>query len=471
MKISPRELREAQIPSKAFGFNQDVVDALLERAADTIEGLIEENRQLFEALERMRSEGRSEPVNDPFEGVQDVVAPEPEATQAPEPEVEETVAPAASIDENLLLSQMSEKEELINKTLLLAQKTADETLKTAKDQADKLVETAKANADELVASAQTDADELVASATAKAQSVTGTASEQAEKDLAEAQEKAQNMVAAAQGQAEELVASAEEKAESIHSEEREKFESLVAQLTQERAQLLSDIKILQDFDSEHRNKLREVVEKDLEVLVERESIDVGAIPELPTIKIEEKPKATNKKPKENKENEEVVAHSEMPVGSASFDEMLEETPVVEPASADDIDDEVLFSEEIEVEAIETVDSSPTPQKESAYDSGDPFAAFVDSPTVVEPAGEEIDELDAQVVEPAGSQVESSDSSPAFEPGAKGKSKKQDNLDDDDFFASLREAVADDAPLGPSEDDEDKDDDDEHGGKFKGLFKK
>ena len=57
MKISPRELREAQIPTKAFGFDRDVVDALLERAADTVESLIEENRQLFEALERLKSSG------------------------------------------------------------------------------------------------------------------------------------------------------------------------------------------------------------------------------------------------------------------------------------------------------------------------------------------------------------------------------------------------------------------------------
>ena len=41
------------------------------------------------------------------------------------------------------------------------------------------------------------------------------------------------------------------------------------------------------------------------------------------------------------------------------------------------------------------------------------------------------------------------------------------LDDDDFFASLREAVADDAPLGPSDGESDGDGD----GRFKGLFKK
>lgn len=433
MKISPRELREAQIPSKAFGFNQDVVDALLERAADTIEGLIEENRQLFEALERMRNEGSAEPMVDPFAGVQSAPEPAPEPEQVP-------VAPAASVDESLLMAQVSEKEELINKTLLLAQKTADETLKTAKDQADELVAAAQANAEELVAKAKEQADSL-----------SGEAKEKAEKELAEAQEKAQNMVAAAQGQADSLMADAQAKADQIHKEERDKFVALVTKLKAERAQLLSDIEILQKFDSEHRAKLREVVEKDLEILVEREKVDVGEVPVLPVVdEFDEFDEI------DSIEIEEVASATQSQVEPpASFDEMIAEP---EEVIEDIEEDEILVSEAIEIEEDVVEPATET----ASYTNEDPFAAFVDSPSVVSPAGLEDDE--PQVVAPAGDTVESSDSNDAFKPGKTNNQSHQENLDDDDFFASLREAVQDDAPLGPSDEEDD-------GGRFKGLFKK
>ncbi|HMS24661.1 MAG TPA: DivIVA domain-containing protein, partial [Acidimicrobiia bacterium] len=240
MKISPRELREAKIPSKAFGFNQDVVDALLERAADTIEGLIEENRQLFEALEQLRNEGTSAPMADLFNGVNMQAVAEPAGSPEPEvaaPAVEEAPPIAVPVS----AADMSEKEDLINKTLLLAQRTADETLTTAKAQAEELVSAAQAKADELVANAARDAENL-----------TGSAQEQAQKDLFAAQEQAQKLVTTAEAQAKELVSAAQAKADSIHAQERENFTALIEQLNAERVQLISDIQILQGFDQEHR---------------------------------------------------------------------------------------------------------------------------------------------------------------------------------------------------------------------------
>lgn len=434
MKISPRELREAQIPSKAFGFNQDVVDALLERAADTIEGLIEENRQLFEALERMRSEGVSAPISDPFQDVE---------MQSVDPSLTEVVAPAANIEVDQVRN--TEKEDLINKTLLLAQRTADETLKTAKDQAAEFVEIAQAKADELVKKASLDAENL-----------TGQAQEQAQADLAAAKQEAESLVTSAQTRADELVAAAQAQADAIHEGEREKFVALVAQLTQERAQLVSDIEILQTFDKEHRTKLRKIVEEDLQHLQEREHLDIGSLPELPKVDLIA-PIAPASAPAVESE---VVAHSEMSAPE-SFDEMINVAPpVVEPASESDADDDIVLGEGVVVDSYETRDLSGAGNGLN-FDA-DPFASFVDSPSVVEPAGGE-EVLDAQIVEPAGGQVESSSSTGTFDPGAQGKSSHA-KLDDDDFFASLREAVQDDAPLGPSDEDED-------GGNSKGIFKR
>lgn len=395
MKISPRELREAQIPSKAFGFNQDVVDALLERAADTIEGLIEENRQLFEALERLKTEGASAPVADPFAEVEPVAPPEP----MPEP-----AAVSVPVDQ----AAMSEKEELINKTLLLAQKTSDETLRTA-----------KAQAEEIVTNAQAQAQELVTNAKAEAETLTGAAREDAEKNVKAAEVQAQQLVADAQTRADDLVTKAQSEADAIHAKERETFVALVTQLKQEREQLLSDISILQGFDQEHRGKLRSAIESDLEKLQERPTIDVGTIPNLPEVE---------------SIVGEVVAQSKSEPPT-SFDEALVEEPV---AAAQELDDEVLETEEIDIEEAEVIAPAEEVEVVSAAEE-DPFAAFVDAD-------------DTQVVEPAGSQLDSSNSSVVFDPGPS-KPRDPSSMDDDDFFATLREAVQDDGPLGPAGDAE------------------
>lgn len=447
MKISPRELREAQIPSKAFGFNQDVVDALLERAADTIEGLIEENRQLFEALERLRSEGAATPA-DPFADVVPVAEPEPVP-------VVEAVAPAASIDESITKAEMSEKEDLINKTLLLAQKTADETLKTAKIQADELVATAQASAQELVEKATTDAEAL-----------TGSAREQADANLMAAQEQAQALLVTAQTEAEALVATAQEQADSVHKEERDKYVALMAKLSQQREQLVSDITLLQGFDLQHRSRLVSAIEEDLEKIQGREIIDVESIPELP--EVVEAPAPTKRKRSKTPAPEieaEVVAHSEMKVEEhATFDDMLGvDTPKVAPASP--VDEDILVADDFEADVVDEPTNTDIVAPAS-YSNDDPFAAFVDAP-VAEPASED-NIADAEVVSPAGAPVESAGSQNAFAPKTSGKKAKQEDIDDDDFFASLREAVHDDTPLGPSDDEDDKGDD---SGRFKGIFKK
>ncbi len=452
MKISPRELREAQIPSKAFGFNQDVVDALLERAADTIEGLIEENRQLFEALERLREEGRTDIVSDPFAGVQPVAPPEPDLP-IPEPE---TIAPASSIDENLMVAQLGEKEELINKTLLLAQKTADETLKTANEQAA-----------QLIADSEKQANELVSKAKENAELLTGEAKEKAQLQVEQAQKTADELVEKAKQEAQVLVQSAQDQADSIHAQERDNFVALVAKLTNERAQLLSDIEVLQGFDEEHRSKLKAIVEDDLVRLETRERINVGDIPALPIID-----EITVSSPSSNPSEEpQVIASSheepEEEPAPESFDEMLEDSPVVAPAQEEDVleaeIDEDVIEGVIEADLVEEVDeSNKITDSRQNYHGEDPFAAFVDASPVVAPAGDENADESPQVVNSADEKLDSSSSHSGFDPSGSKKSSHQRDLDDDDFFASLREAVADDAPLGPSDGDDDK---------FKGLFDK
>lgn len=435
MKISPRELREAQIPTKAFGFDRDVVDALLERAADTVEGLIEENRQLFEALERTQAEHAQ------AASVSEQIVAEPaqsfdEALGVPvEDEKVETPAPEPVISENVS-AQIAEKEDLINKTLLLAQKTADETIRTAKEEAD-----------ELVLSAETKAKEMVDQATAEAEHLTGSAKEEAELAISQAKDQAQQMVSSARTEATEIVEKAQVQANEMYKAETDKFVDLVERLSSEREQLVSDIEVLQNFDAEHRAKLTSLVEEDLSKLKTRETFKFDELPSLPDMtKILESAKQYDQPVVET------VAHSELPTGasvSLGDDAVLVEAHEVE-------EDLSVIHEDIELEDMS--DDGPSVVAPAGGPTSDPFADFVDSQVSSQ------DDDEQNVVAPAGS--EGGEKPKDFNPGLSMDSGKNKQLDDDDFFASLRDAVNDDAPLGDSSDD-----DDNGNGIFKNIFDK
>lgn len=455
MKISPRELREAQIPTKAFGFDRDVVDALLERAADTVEGLIEENRQLFEALERTQAEAAQAAQQAPvIQNVEQVVAEPAQSFDEAitgEPAPVPVAVPSGELEMSAAVNaQIAEKEALINKTLMLAQKTADETLRSAKEEAD-----------QLVLDSENKARELVEQATAEAEHLTGSAKEEAELALANAKDQAQQMVSSARTEATEIVEKAQIQANEMYKAETDRFVDLVERLTSEREQLVGDIEILQNFDSEHRAKLQALVEEDLSKLEARETFNFDELPQLPDM-----PKILEAAKKYEKPVVETVAHSELPSGETKSVSLGDDAVLVEAQevnSFDDVDDE-----DIEVEDISDDDSpnvvapaggsdkaTKTTKAKSA--SSDPFADFVDSQVSADR------EDSANVVAPAG---EPEKPAKDFNPGLSMDSQKNARLDDDDFFASLRDAVNDETPLGESSDD-----DGDSNGIFKNIFDK
>ena len=90
MEISPRELRDAEIPDSFRGYNRDTVDEFLERAAATIEALQERNRQLTERLQAALAAAETAAKQAPAPAPAPVPAPAPE----PAPVVVETPPPA-----------------------------------------------------------------------------------------------------------------------------------------------------------------------------------------------------------------------------------------------------------------------------------------------------------------------------------------------------------------------------------------
>lgn len=323
MEITPRELRDVEIRESLRGYNRDEVNELLERAAATLEAANERVRQLSERLSSASTEtGRTR-----------------------------------------------ETEDILHRTLLLAQRAADEA-------------------------------------------------------VAEATAKARQMVDDAEIQSRRVIAEAEADARRRGESERRRLEEEVVDLAHRRDTLLADVDALHRFESEYRERMVRVLEADLAALRTRPSTAPGSRPEPSEV--------------------EIPAVAEPPAAREA--ETPAPAPDATPAPAADIP------------------SAPVPQVPPA--PSEPAAAPAPTPPAAASSGEhepadgetETREVDVRSLFEAPAPANAS----APEANAAGNGAPLDLLasdaidpevlDDDAFFATLRDAVHDDAPLGPRADE-------------------
>src|SRR6476620_11196418 len=171
MDVTPRELRDIDIRERFGGYNRDDVDDLLERAAARIEGLEGQIRDL--------------------------------STRAEAGDVES--------------GKTRETEEMLHRTLLLAQRAADEA-------------------------------------------------------VAEAQTKARQILDDAESKSRSMVSEAETTARRQAETERRRLESEVLELGAKRDALVADVDALERFEQDYRVRLRRAVEADLEQLSSKGSV-------------------------------------------------------------------------------------------------------------------------------------------------------------------------------------------------------
>ena len=117
MDVTPQELRGSEIKDSWRGYDRDEVDDLLERAAVTIEGL---SQKVQDALSR----------------------PVPAAAPVAAPAPAEVPLPSSRDDADML-----------QRTLLLAQRAADDAVNEAQARARQLLEESEAKAQSLVSDA------------------------------------------------------------------------------------------------------------------------------------------------------------------------------------------------------------------------------------------------------------------------------------------------------------------------------
>jgi cell division initiation protein len=359
MDVTPQELRSSEIKDSWRGYDRDEVDDLLERAAVTIEHL---TQQVHE------STGRPVP------------------------------AAAAATPSEVPLPSSREDAEMLQRTLLLAQRAADDAVN-------------------------------------------------------EAQARAKQMLDESEAKAQALVSDAEATARRIAEGERRRLESEILDLSARREQLRIDADALEEYVSGYRDRIRSAIEEDLANL----SGDVEA-------------------PSPRPEEHEV----ELPAGRAPVPAaiVVEADEVVEPAAPlDGADDSWDAGPDTHaIEGLDPATSSPgSVPAEAAHASPvaappRPEAAAAEWP----PPAPGPDAASAPAAESSwlGSDTDWTTSATAWDAPAPWETREPgqpeafaadvpieanrvdaEPLEDDAFFASLREAVRDDTPLGPRDDEQ------------------
>ena len=334
MDITPRELRDAEIKEAFRGYSRDDVDELLERAAAAIEGLSARVRQITDRIS----------------------------------------------DAETSASRNRESEETLQRTLVLAQRTADAA-------------------------------------------------------VSDAQERARKMLEDAETKARTLVTEADSSARRIAEGERRRFESDLQDLDARRSSLTTDVEALERFETEYRQRIREAIEAELDTLGRISSSFV--VPARPAVHEVDVPP-----PREG------ILLRDPDGQAASPDEMS--SPEVEAQPSDYVSS--LVAEPAEpaeapppaaagFERLEPP-SAPADLDTAMIDMGSPGGGAAEPFADLAPVeSEEEPDPSSRPEAPSANRLRDFVSDDAVEPEV---------LDDDEFFASLREAVRDDAPLGPRE---------------------
>jgi cell division septum initiation protein DivIVA len=184
MEITPRELRDVEIAEAFRGYNRDVVNDLLERAAASMEASNERVRELSDRLQ------------------------------------------AAQFDAD----RSRETEDILHRTLLLAQRAADEA-------------------------------------------------------IAEAQTKSRAMMEEAELESHRLLAEAQSEAQRRGDEERARLEDEVVDLHAKRETLLADVDALTTFEQDYRDRLADALERDLDSLRNRTTVAPGDVPAVEPVEL------------------------------------------------------------------------------------------------------------------------------------------------------------------------------------------
>ena len=253
----------------------------------------------------------------------------------------------------------------------------------------------------------------------------------ADEAVAEAQTKARQILDDAESKSRSMVSEAETTARRQAETERRRLESEVLELGSKRDALVADVDALDRFEQDYRVRLRRAVEADLEQLSSKGSVAPS--------------------PRPTTHDVEMPAAASAPAPAASS---APATPSAPPAP----------TPSVASTPAPVAPSTPAPSAPSAPSAVPPpaFGAAASAPpelpSLAEPPAAESSTPEPSA--PATSTPESAEETSAELPWEEAPTPtaarpplfdaepEPEHLDDDAFFASLREAVTDETPLGP-----------------------
>ena len=348
MEITPRELRDVEIREAFRGYSRDEVNELLERAAATLDAANERVQQMTERLNTAQSE----------------------------------------------TGHTRETEDILHRTLLLAQRAADEAVN-------------------------------------------------------EAAAKARQMVDDAEIQSRRLIADAEADARRRGESERRRLEEEILDLATRRDTLLADVEALTRFEADYRDRSVRALEADLAALRSRPPASPGVRPEPSDVEI---PVMSNDYSRREEASDPFASPPSAPSTShpAAFQPAASTpTPTPPPAPTP-----TPFASPPAAPASPPSYSSPSYGDPGARDQGsepnrgtDQATQAVDVQALFDQAGEG---APAQRSFEAPAAATATAAQPRPESSTGNEVVDPEVLDDDAFFATLREAVHDETPLGPRE---------------------
>jgi len=376
MDITPRELRDVEIRESFRGYNRDDVNELLERAAATLDTANERMQQINERLTSVQAD----------------------------------------------TGHTRETEDILHRTLLLAQRAADEA-------------------------------------------------------VGEATAKARQMLDDAEIQSRRLVADAEADARRRGETERRRLEEEVLDLAGRRDALLADVEALTRFEADYRDRMVRALEADLSALRSRPPASPGPRPDTSDVDLPVLSEGfARREPAEPPMSEASAARTPDPFAGRSS----------EPAPSPFVATPTSFAAQIPAATPTPAAPAPAPApapsepERASAESGDRSTQAVDVQSLFDRAGMGTSTLAFErpaTVTATATQPPSADpfapkppaadtlagdpptsaSATADAPADRASTAQASDaidaevLDDDAFFATLREAVHDETPLGPRED--------------------
>ena len=367
MEITPRELRDIEIHSEMRGYSRDEVNDLLERAAAAIDA---SNQRVTQLQERLTS-AQSESV------------------------------------------RTRETEDILHRTLLLAQRAADEA-------------------------------------------------------VAEATAKSRQMVDEAEMSSRRLVADAEAEARRRGETERRRLEQEIVELADRRATLLADVEALSRFEAEYRERQVRALETDLSSLRARPTAAPGSRPETSEVEVPASASsASASSPSESPKSESPKSGSAPAPTPASATTTTTPSPATAPEGRG-------ADQRAQTGASDAPVAQQTPKAAATSATVSAETSEVDVRTLFEQSRDRPAKETKEGSESPSGAARGAGAKPIDLAGSEGIDAEI--LDDDAFFATLRDAVHDEKPLGPRDDDDESGenqffDQDAERGTFRDVFRR